>query len=754
MNPPSTQWTEELAGTKLDLSGYKLTFNDEFDTLSITNGKTPGKWYSGVHTDFGLAKFARGTSSLSPFSVADGVLNIRMQQKDGVWQSGLLQSVDADTQGFKQSYGYFEMRAKFPTGAGTWAGFWLISEENRYNPDLPRVEIDTVEAYSGDPTGLHTTVHYTPGKNTPDITKKIDGGSYDRVSSSMFDGNFHTYGTMITPQWIITYFDGVEVARLPASEYTKSPFYMIFNLAMNGDGVKDPKAVYDMSVDYVRVYANPTAVALGERATDGDDVLAGTKGNDTLDGMAGADRMSGGAGNDSYFVDNVGDVVIETSNNGGKDIIYSAVDYVISAFVENMQLLGTANLKGTGNALANIITGNAGDNVLLGLGGNDELIGGAGNDVLDGGTGADKMVGGLGDDVYYVDNVKDVVVELASEGRDTVRSTVNFSLVGKSIETLILEGTANLTATGNEQANTLVGNAGNNVLDGGAGVDIMSGGQGDDVYYVDRADDRVIENPGEGNDTVYSAVSFSLAGSNVENLYLTGTANTNATGSAGDDKLYGNDGNNSINGAAGADLVAGGKGDDTYYVDDAGDRVIEKAGQGNDTVYATVSFSAAGQSIETIKLKGADAIGATGSADNNFLYGNDAANVLNGGDGDDTLYGKLGADTLIGGRGKDVFVFDTAPSYGNIDDIKDFTPGDDRIALLQRTFAAAGNLGVLDAKYFQVGSKALTVDAHVLYDQVKGDIYYDPDGAGGVSATPFAHVAAGTVLSASDFFLI
>lgn len=753
MNPPSTQWTEELAGTKLDLSGYKLTFNDEFDSLSISNGKTPAKWYSGVHSDFGMAKFARGAASASPFSVADGVLNIRMEQKNGVWQSGLLQTVDANTEGFKQSYGYFEMRAKFPQGAGAWAAFWLISEENRYNPDLPRVEIDTVEAYAGDPQGLHTTVHYTPGKNTPDIEKKIEGGSYERVSS-MFDGQFHNYGTMITPQWVITYFDGVEVARLSASEYTKSPFYMILNLAMSADGVKNPAAVYDMSVDYVRVYANPTAVALGNQATAGDDVITGTKGNDTLDGMTGADRMSGGAGNDSYFVDNVGDVVIETSNSGGKDIIYSAVDYVISAFVENMQLLGTANLKGTGNELANVITGNAGDNVLLGMGGTDQLIGGAGNDVLDGGTGIDRMVGGLGDDVYYVDNIKDEVVELAGEGRDTVHSTVNFSLVGKSIETLILEGTADLKATGNEQANTLVGNAGNNILDGGAGIDTMSGGLGDDTYYVDRVEDRVIENPGEGNDTVYSSVAFSLAGSNVENLYLTGTANINATGSDGNDKLFGNDGNNSINGGAGADLMAGGLGDDTYYVDDAGDRVIEKAGQGNDTVYATVSFSAAGQSIETIKLKGTGAISATGSAENNFIYGNDAANVLNGGDGDDTLYGKLGADTLIGGKGKDVFVFDTAPSYGNTDDIRDFTPGEDRIGLLQRTFAGAGNVGALDAKYFQVGTKALTADAHILYDAVKGDIYYDPDGVGGVAATPFAHVAPGTTLSAADFFLL
>lgn len=754
MNTPALKWTEEFSGTKLDLSGYKMTFNDEFDSLSIANGKNPGKWYSGVHSDFGTAKFARGGTGLEPFSVADGALNIRMEQKNGVWQTGLLQSVDSNTQGFKQSYGYFEMRAKYPEGAGAWTAFWLISEENRTNPDLPRVEIDTVEAYAGDPSGLHTTIHYTPGKNTPNITEKLHGGAYERVGSSMFDGEYHTYGTMITPQWIITYFDGKEVARLTASEYTKSPFYMIVNLAMSEHGVKDAAAKYDMAVDYIRVYSNPAAVSLGNAATEGVDNLVGTKGNDSLDGEGGADRMSGRSGHDSYYVDDLGDVVLEDSSEGGTDIIYSSVDYSISNNVENMQLLGGADLKGAGNAKANILTGNGGNNVLLGFEGNDTINGGAGNDFLDGGTGADKLTGGLGDDTYYVDSAKDVIVELASQGKDTIRSTVSVTLNGPSIETVILEGTADISVTGDAQHNTLTGNSGNNVINGGAGIDTMSGGAGNDTYYMDRHDDKVIERANDGNDTVFSSVAFDLENSNVENLYLTGSANINGGGSSVANKIFGNDGSNALNGYAGADEMAGGKGDDTYYVDQAGDRVTELTGQGMDTVYSNVSFSAAGQSIEVIKLKGGGTINATGSADNNHLYGTEAANILNGGAGDDWLYGKLGADQLIGGKGNDVFVIDTAPSYSNIDDIADFTAGQDRIALLQRTFSGAGKAGVLDAQYFQIGTKALTAEAHVIYDQAKGNLYYDADGVGGVSATPFAHVTAGMTLSASDFFLV
>jgi Ca2+-binding RTX toxin-like protein len=754
MTLPSTTWTENLKGTKLDLSGYKLTFDDEFNSLSIANGKTAGNWYSGVHTDFGVASFARGSTALAPFSVSNGVLDIKMQQVGGKWQTGLLQSVDANSQGFKQSYGYFEMRAQFPTGAGAWPGLWLISDENRQDPTKPRIEIDTVEAYAADP-GLHTTIHYTPGANTPDIPSKIAGGDYENFKGSMFDGNFHTYGTMITPQWIISYYDGAEVARVAANDYTKSPFYMIFNLAMSDNGVKDPNAVYDMHVDYIRAYSNPAAVALGLGATAGDDVLTGSSANDTIDGLGGADRLIGRQGDDTYFVDNVGDVVVEAAGEG-TDTVNSAVTYALSANVENLTLLGSAGLGGIGNGGANAITGNAGNNALYGMAGDDVLTGGAGNDTLDGGTGADRMFGGAGDDVFYVDNSGDVVVEVPDGGNDTVHATATFNFAGQAIETVILEGTADISAYAGSLAknNTLIGNSGNNTLDGGVGADTMAGGSGNDTYYVDTVGDRVVEKSGEGNDTIYSSIAFNLANTNVETLRLTGTANISATGSSGADSLYGNDGNNIINGGAGADLMTGGKGDDVYYLDNAGDRVIEKSGEGNDLVYATVSFSAAGQSIETITLQGSAAIDATGSADNNVITGNGSANVLSGGDGDDTLVGKLGNDTLIGGSGNDVFVFDTAIGSGNIDKIADFASGHDRIALSHGVFAALGLAGQLDPEFFQLGAQAHTADAHILYNASTGGIYYDPDGSGSHAVALIATLAPETTLNASDMFVI
>ena len=137
--------------------------------------------------------------------------------------------------------------------------------------------------------------------------------------------------------------------------------------------------------------------------TAGADILKGLAGNDILDGGAGADSMYGGAGNDTYIVDNVGDKVIETANNG-TDLVKASVSFTLGSYVENLLLTGTAAINGTGNALANTITGNAGDNILKGMAGNDTIDGGAGNDKIYGGAGIDTMTGGTGNDTFYFAN--------------------------------------------------------------------------------------------------------------------------------------------------------------------------------------------------------------------------------------------------------------------------------------------------------------------------------------------------------------
>jgi hypothetical protein len=131
----------------------------------------------------------------------------------------------------------------------------------------------------------------------------------------------------------------------------------------------------------------------------GNDILKGLAGDDILNGGLGIDKMYGGLGNDTYFVDQVGDKVIELAGQG-IDTVNASISYILTANVENLLQTGTAAINGTGNALANTLSGNSGNNVLSGLAGNDTIDGGAGNDTIIGGKGMDMMTGGLGNDSF------------------------------------------------------------------------------------------------------------------------------------------------------------------------------------------------------------------------------------------------------------------------------------------------------------------------------------------------------------------
>ena len=120
--------------------------------------------------------------------------------------------------------------------------------------------------------------------------------------------------------------------------------------------------------------------------------LTGGAGNDSLNGNAGADTMVGGAGNDTYFVDNTSDVTTELASEG-TDLVNSTLAWTLGSNLENLTLLGSTAINGTGNTLDNILTGNSGANT---------LTGNAGNDTLDGAAGADTLIGGAGNDTYVM----------------------------------------------------------------------------------------------------------------------------------------------------------------------------------------------------------------------------------------------------------------------------------------------------------------------------------------------------------------
>jgi Ca2+-binding RTX toxin-like protein len=389
---------------------------------------------------------------------------------------------------------------------------------------------------------------------------------------------------------------------------------------------------------------------------EGNDTLYGNDGDDYLVGGAGADLMVGGNGNDTYFVDDIGDRVLELKYfSSGIDTVKSSISYTLPERVENLYLTGTAALDGTGNDSDNLMFGNSGNNRLSGEAGDDDirgldgndwidggdgndhlygnngsdtLLGGNGNDVLDGGAGIDHMAGGMGNDTYWVDSPFDQVWDLPSfGGTDTVMSTTSFALAeGNNIENLTLVGTSGIGGVGNALNNILTGNAAGNQLRGGGGNDQLFGMGGNDLLYGD-----------DGNDSLY--------------------------GGEGDDWLYGGDGDDWLDGGSGPDIMSGGTGNDIYVFDDLGDRAFESvlASGGVDQVRSSVSVTLSA-GIENLALMGTAAIDGTGNELDNLMAGNGRDNVMHGGagqdvifggDGNDSLYGDGDADQLYGGDGRD-----------------------------------------------------------------------------------------------------
>ncbi|MBD2270922.1 hypothetical protein H6F62_19745 [Anabaena sp. FACHB-1391] len=202
------------------------------------------------------------------------------------------------------------------------------------------------------------------------------------------------------------------------------------------------------------------------------------------------------------------------------------------------------------------------------------------------------------------------------------------------------------------------------------------------------------------NDDVQSSTSYTLNSSQLD-LILTGNGNINGTGNslnntifsnsgnnlldgrAGADSLVGNAGNDTLMGGLGADTMTGGTGNDWYWVDNAGDIVIELANEGTDKVFTTISYTLT-DNVEDLALQEiATNINGTGNGLNNTITDNTKDNVLDGGagndiirasGGNDTLTGGLGTDTLTGGLGNDRFVYTnlTHSLLAGIDTIKDF----------------------------------------------------------------------------------
>jgi Ca2+-binding RTX toxin-like protein len=420
------------------------------------------------------------------------------------------------------------------------------------------------------------------------------------------------------------------------------------------------------------------------RGEIGDDSLMGDDGNDELDGGFGADTMRGGAGNDRYWVDDLGDLVIETEASG-TDIVYSSVDISLDVGgqvrgdVENVSLLGTAR-SATGNDLANIIRGNAlanaiagglGNDTLYGAAGQDTLKGSGGDDRLDGGAGIDALYGGIGSDIYYVDNPGDLVIERVNSGvNDTVYASADYTLgAGQEIEGLrAAAGATGLRLTGNEFANQILGGAGNDTLAGGGGVDKLHGGAGDDTFLVTPAEvgagDTItggigidILEIGSAGRTDFSQVDVSgveiLRGSSGNNVVVLSPATL--TGVTTIDLREGYDAIETKSttldlrrvALAGVEEITSSSPTGTDFVlKNFSQAVLVRGGSAGATITAT------GTTFTQAQLDQLFANGVTSVTD---AAGTWTDNEIVGTSGKDTLSGTLGADTFRGLAGDDLY---------------------------------------------------------------------------------------------------
>jgi hypothetical protein len=235
--------------------------------------------------------------------------------------------------------------------------------------------------------------------------------------------------------------------------------------------------------------------------------ITGTSKSETLSGTGSADTISGKGGDDIL------------SGFGGADILDGGP--------------GDDLLKG--GSSKDQLRGGRGDDTLLGGGARDILTDGDGADLLDGGTDNDKMSGGKGADIYIVDSAGDQVIELAKEGIDELRSTLESYTLGAKVENLTFIGLGDFTGTGNFGANRITGGDGDDTLDGKSGNDRLEGRSGRDTL-----------SGGQGRDTL-------LGGADRDRL----------EGEAGNDLLKGGSGRDTLTGGTGDDTPDGGAGSDT-----------------------------------------------------------------------------------------------------------------------------------------------------------------------------------------------
>jgi Ca2+-binding RTX toxin-like protein len=446
--------------------------------------------------------------------------------------------------------------------------------------------------------------------------------------------------------------------------------------------------------DYVSGGSDPDKLDGG----NGNDELNGGDSDDTLIGGVGADTMVGGIGSDLYYIDNVGDLIVENSYEG-KEQVNSSIGYSLGNGLENLTLQGTVNINGTGNSLNNKIIGNSGINALCGKVGNDTLIGADGNDVyiidadvdlgLDIITEAAVTTGGI-DTIDLRTSAISTKLDLTALITQTIASGVQLAAIGAQSIEYVYGGSGN---------DTIIGNAANNVFIGGAGSDSITGGLGNELYIIDADVDL-------GTDTL-----IELVAGGIDALDFRSTTTKAIT----------------LN----LDLV-------TNQLVATGVNLMMPSGQ--------IEYAYGGSLGDNL----------IGNSLNNYFIGGAGNDTLKGGIGSDYLTGGIGNDTFcfqgVALTGANNGTNTVATALGR-DTISDFVVGTDKIALSKATFAALTSAvgGAIGSNFVTVTNDTLAggQSAAIVYSTSSGNLFYNSDGT-----TVTAGVNGGLGINGGNFAVL
>ena len=532
-----------------------LTFDDEFNSLSLWNGTT-GTWDTTAQyatwNGSGFSLPSNGeqewyinsnygpTSSVTPWTVNNGIMTLTaapasaaISSQIGGYQytSGSINT----SQSFSQTYGFFEMRAELPAGQGLWPAFWLLPENGQWPP-----EIDAMEMLGNNPGTYYTSIHSGTAAN------EVNAGQADNVGDT--STGYHTYGVDWEPDYITYYFDGKEVYQVATPSDMNTPMYMIANLAVGGawPGNADASTPFpaNMDINWIRAYSSmPSWVADGSDPTDVNHTPGSAVGSNTSD----------------------------TSTGPTADW---AATYTVASGITNVVLTGTS--------AQTIIANNLGDTIASNDYGST-LIGGAGNDTFVAGHGADTMTGGGGSDTFVFNftpwnagHITDFNV-----ATDKLDLTGIFHTIGYTGTDPVADGYLSFVSDGHGNTEVYVNPHSASqgwpslvtTLDGVSASSITSS---DYIFGTSSGTattgtgDTASEPPVSTSATTYTVVA------GVTNVTLTGSAAQIVTANNLGDTIHSNDfgstiiggtGNDTIIAGQGADHLTGGGGNDTFVFD-------------------------------------------------------------------------------------------------------------------------------------------------------------------------------------------